>query len=233
MSLTAEQIEQLEKGPVHMPNPTIQPIDFAGNSHKSKETPARKVTTMVVHGKVQKAKKSAGRKISETFLADDAHNVFGYIMKEVLIPAAKSTLSDLVSTGIDRLLYGGDAGIRKRHRGTSTVNYGQYRREPPNDKRYFAENTSYNQSSKTTVRRVRQSFEDIVMETREDAEEVLTNLVELVDVYGIATLADFYGLIGFDTSYVDNKHGWDTMNNVSIVRVRDGYVLNLARPIHL
>ena len=83
------------------------------------------------------------------------------------------------------------------------------------------------------ARRVRSSFEDIVLPTRDDAEEVLTNLLELIDNYGVASLADFYDLVGVPTTFVDYKHGWETLTRSSIVPVRDGFVLDLPRPIQL
>lgn len=248
MGLTSFQLEGLEKGSPNMAEvkvkasgipgqiPSNTPMDFASNSNKLKQNPEKKVTK-IAQGRVTPVKKSAGRRISETFLADDAKNVVSYIFREVLIPAAKTTLSDLVSTGIDRLLYGGEASaVKRRYRntGATKVSYGGYFKEPPNDNRYFREHTNApSRASTITTRRVRQSFEDIVLDERIEAEEVLTTLIELVDQYGIATIADFYDLVGLETTFVDFKYGWDNVSRVDIVRVRDGYVINLPRPIQL
>lgn len=232
MGLSTAQQEVLEKNRGNMAEVKMKKSlmdmsaeDFPSNSRKAKEE--RKI----VQAQVLKTKKSPGRKISETFLADDAHNVFSYIVHEVLIPAAKTTISDLVRTGIDRLLFGGTAtSIRRRHTGVpgSTINYGNFHRSPYQDPR------QYQEPMRTSIaRRVRSSFEDIVLPTRDDAEEVLTNLLELIDNYGVASLADFYDLVGVPTTFVDYKHGWETLTRSSIVPVRDGFVLDLPRPIQL
>lgn len=200
--------------------------DFPSNSNKSK-----KKAEPITQALIRQPKKSAGRKISETFLADDAHNVFNYVATEVLIPAAKSLVSDIVRTAIDRLLFGGSAAsIRKRHSTPmgAVINYGRFHQPARHDPRDYVE-----PQRPTIARRVRQSFEDVVLGSRDEAEEVLTNLLEYIDNYGAVSLADFYDLVGVPSTFIDFKHGWDTLNSASIVRVADGYVLNLPRPIQL
>lgn len=237
--LTMEQHAALEKGS-EVSMAEVEKIkkkiidmdasDFTKNSDKSKRR-----REPIVQAKVSRPKKSPGRSISETFLVDDAHNVFGYILREVIIPGAKSLLSDLVSTGIDRLLYGGDAGaIRRRNRGSAApvVSYGRFYNDPATERRRTR--TQPEPTPRNAIaRRVRQSFEDVVLETRQDADEVLITLLEAIDVYGVVSLAEFYDLVGIPTTWVDGSHGWDNLSNASIVRVVDGWVINLPRPIRL
>lgn len=258
MGLSMDQIENLEKEK-NMPEikdrvdpVTGTPINFPGNSHKQKAyiPVLTKKVDRVVKGPVTRAKKTTGQKISETFLGDNLKNAFNYVVEKVLIPTAKSTISDLAGMGgdvlrmtVDRLIYGENVEniIRGRRGNTGPViNYTGYsnRAKIPNDKRYFAENanmprTQIGQPQVTQLKRVRQNFDDIVMESRQDAEEVLTRLLDFIDTYGIVSIAEFYDMIGFETSYADFKYGWEELGQAIVTRVRDGYVLHLPRPIQL
>src|SRR5690606_34216955 len=49
---------------------------------------------------------SLGKRIAQSFSGDDTHSVGSYLLFEVFIPAAKSTISDMISQGIERLLFG-------------------------------------------------------------------------------------------------------------------------------
>ena len=80
--------------------------NYPSNSHKAREEVAEKKVEKVVSGKTSTKKKSGIRKLSDTFLSEDVSNVKSYIFSEVLLPAAKKLVSDIVTNGIDMLLYG-------------------------------------------------------------------------------------------------------------------------------
>ena len=258
MSLNTHQIDHLEKESI-MPDikervdpVTGTPINFPGNSHKQNAyiPVLTKKVDRVVKGQVTKVKKTTGQKISETFLGDNLKNAMKYVLDKVLIPTAKSTISDLAGMGgdvlrmtVDRMIYGENIEniIRGRRGGTGPrINYTGYsstRPKPPSDQRYFAENNNMprtqTNSQVTTLKRVRQNFDDIVMESRSDAEEVLTRLLDYIDNYGVVSIAEFYDMIGFQTEFTDFKYGWEELGQAVVTRVRDGYVLHLPRPIQL
>ena len=260
MGLSVHQIEHLEKDK-NMPEikeridpVTGIPVNFPSNAHKQKEyiPPTPKKVDIVVKGQVSKVKKTTGQKISETFLGDNLKNAMRYVIDKVLIPTAKSTISDLAGMGgdvirmtVDRMMYGENIEniIRGRRSTGPRINYTGYsaRTKIPNDTRYFAENNNMPRTQQqvqqnpqiTTLKRVRQNFDDIVMESRTDAEEVLTRLLDFIDNYGIVSIAEFYDMIGFETSYADFKYGWEELGQAVVTRVRDGYVLHLPRPIQL
>ena len=56
---------------------------------------------------------------------------------------------------------------------------------------------------------------------------------ELIDTYGMVSVADFYDLVGLQCNYTDNKYGWTDIRNASVVRVRDndgnGYLIKLPK----
>jgi len=201
-------------------------MDFPSNSHKRKEEtkkPEKKVEK-VTTGKVVKQKKTLGKKFTETFLGDNIESVSSYIIYDILIPAAKNMITDTVSNGIEMLLFGQTRGSRtRRDRGRSYVSYSNYYKDRYRDRaRYVSQRN-----------RARHNFDDIILESRGEAEEVLSHLVDLTEDYGMASVADLYDLVGVTSNFTDNKYGWDNLSSGRVVPVRGGYLLELPRPIVL
>ena len=198
-------------------------MDYPSNNHKvRKEGSSEKQVVKVTSGKVVQKKKSLGKKFAETFLGDDIESVSSYILHDVIIPAAKNMMSDTVSNGIEMLLFGQVRGSRtRRDRDKSYVSYSSYYDRDKKPTRPSARNTS------------RHNFDDIILETRGEAEEVLSHLVDLTEDYGMASVADLYDLVGITSNFTDNKYGWDNLSSASVNRVRDGYLISLPRTIVL
>ena len=76
-------------------------------------------------------------------------------------------------------------------------------------------------------------YDDIILETRGEAEDVLERMEELIDMYQLVSVADFYDLVGVSGNYTDNKYGWTNVRNASVVRVRDGYMIKLPKALPL
>jgi hypothetical protein len=62
---------------------------------------------------------------------------------------------------------------------------------------------------------------------------VLSSLVELIDTYDVATVADFYSSVGLEGEWSDNKFGWDNLSSAEVKRIREGYILVLPKPVAL
>mgnify|MGYP001344743173 FL=1 len=201
-------------------------MDFPSNSHKRKEEtkkPEKKVEK-VTSGKVVKQKKTLGKKFAETFLGDNIESVSSYIIYDIIIPAAKNMISDTVSNGIEMLLFGQTRGSRtRRDRGKSYVSYSNY----------YKDRDRYRDRQISQRNRARHNFDDIILESRGEAEEVLSHLVDLTEDYGMASVADLYDLVGVTSNFTDNKYGWDNLSSGRVVPVRGGYLLELPRPIVL
>lgn len=198
-------------------------MDYAPNSHKAKEekaqteVPERKKLEKVVTGKVKTKKRNEMSKLGEIFIAEDARNVKSYILMDVLVPAVKKAISDIVTNGIDMLLFG-EGGRTRKTSSASTVSYRNY---------YDQKDTRRDYSNTRT--RTGYSYDDIILETRGEAEEVLARMDELIETYGIVSVADLYDLVGKTCNYTDNKYGWTNIRNAEPIRVRDGYMLKMPK----
>lgn len=194
-------------------------VDYKPNSHKSKEESSeRKKLDKVVTGTVKTKKKGEIKKFTDLFVTEDISNVKNYILMDVLVPSIKKAISDIVTSGIDMVLYGG-TGKGKRSSNVDRISYTDYSR--------------YGNSRPLDNYRTRSgySYDDIIIESRGEAEEVLTRMDELIEQYGVVSVADMYDLVGKTCEYTDNKYGWTNIRNAEPVRVRDGYMLKLPKAL--
>ena len=193
--------------------------DYKPNSHKSKEEQnaalsERKNLDKIVSGNVKIKKKSDIHKFADIFLSEDAANVKNYILMDVLVPAVKKAISDIITNGIDMILYGGNG--RKPGSIVDKVSYRDYSSTSRGDDRPARTRSGY-------------SYADVILDTRGEVEEVLNRMDELIDTYGVVSVADLYDLVGITCNYTDNKYGWTNIRNAEPIRVRNGYMLKLPK----
>lgn len=72
--------------------------------------------------------------------------------------------------------------------------------------------------------------QDIIFQTREDAETALSSMEDVIKQYGVVSLADVYDIAGRITpSYAANKYGWKSLENAKVVRCREGYFIEVPK----
>ena len=196
--------------------------DFKPNSNRFKAQQKelereKRVDKPVVTGKVVTKKQSKFRKFTNEFISEDAKNVRSYVFGEVLIPAIKKAISDIVTDGISMILYG-ESGKGGRRSTASKVSYRDYY-----DRDYRSRDTRSTTSG--------YSYDDIVLDSRGEAQDVLDRMDELMDTYKLVRVADLYDLVGITGNYTDNKYGWTNIRNAEVVRVRDGYMIKMPRAV--
>ena len=194
------------------------------NSHKARDEKKTSVqeekrVEKVVRGKV-KTQKNNKRKLADLFISEDAGNVKNYIFLDVIIPAVKKAIYDLVVGALDMSLYGGRGGGGRRST-ADKVSYRDYNSVSRRDTRSY-------ESARTTSG---YSYDDIVLETRGEAEAVLSRMDEIMEEYEIVRVADLYDLVGITGEHTDNKYGWTNIRNAKIVRVRDGWKIEMPRAL--
>lgn len=196
--------------------------DYKPNSHRSKEQEKKSVeekrVEKVVKGTTRTKKKSELSKLKDTFISEDAANLKSYIIGDVLIPAAKKAISDIVSNGVDMILYGGKAPDRNRRGSSNYISYRDYSRKD-DDRR-----PSYNTA--------RSDFEDIVFDCRSDAEAVLDQMHDICGRYGFVTVADLFDMADRTPPYTANRYGWTNVSSAEVVRLTGGgYIIRLPRAV--
>jgi len=202
--------------------PEINKDEFPNNSRKAREQQKDETprVSKVIHGSVIKKKTSFGHSILQAFTGDETKSVVDYVIWDVLIPAAKNTISEMVSTGIEMMLFGEAKGSRSRDKNKSYVSYGSY----------FKKDSDRQPERHERVSRNKYNFDEFILSTRGDAQEVLDGLLNQIDDYDVATVADLFDMIDVPGEFTDRKYGWDNLSRATVVRVRDGYILDLPKP---
>ena len=195
-----------------------------GNSNKGKDENHQKKVNKVISGKVVSRKESFSEKAQNAILGDSIGNTCRYLLDDVIIPAVKNTVADIVQDGIETILFG---EVRRGHRGRgpnikSALGRVSYNSIYASDRRDSRDEIRYS--------RRRNDVRDIILESRSEAEDVLSALVTIVEDYGQATVADLYDLVGEAGTFTDNRIGWKSLSTAEVTRVREGYLVKLPAP---
>lgn len=196
------------------------------NSHKNRNEkqnlPEKKRAEKVVRGKV-KAKKNNTRKLTDVFIAEDAVNVKNYVLFDVIVPSIKKALYDLVVGALDMTLFGGRGNGGAKRSTADKVSYKDYNGiSSRRDDRFTSTKTATGYS-----------YDDITLESRGEAEAVLSRMDEIIEEYNEVRVADLYDLVGITGEYTDNKYGWTNIRSARVVRTRDGYKIEMPRALPL
>lgn len=203
--------------------------EFPSNSEAGKRgvTGGGKNLDPIVTGGAVRRKRSLRKQFKETFVAGDAKSAIQYVIFDVLLPAAKDMVVEAGSQGIEKLIFGDS----RRRRGSTTPYSG-----PTgyiNYNRYSAPHQMGPERALSRQARARHNFDEIVLDLRSEAEEVIDRLLDLVSQYGAASVADLYELVGLTAAHTDNKWGWTDLHGAGVSRIRGGYLLDLPEPLPL
>lgn len=213
-------MEQKETARLILPSNSITKKGNGGQTdEKSVSVKVEKVVTSAVHVK----KKGFIRRVTSKLLADDAQNIKTFIITDTIIPAIRNLIYDMFVGALDMSLFGGVRSRgRRKDNNRSYVSYQSYydnpRRDRPSERR--------NQNAKTNI-------DDVVFESRGEAEMVLTSMIDIIEEYNQVSIANFYELVGITGEFTDNKYGWTNLASAKVNRMRDGYIIDLPRPVLL
>lgn len=209
--------------------------EFESNSLKvrrekeAEQSPEVPKIEKVISGASTKRKRGLGRRFIDIFFTEDVGDVKTYLVYDVLIPAIKENVADLINSAVGMLFFG-EASRRVAKRPGSPqngtrINYGGYFNSGEKREKL----PSYGRS------RIAHNFDDVIFETRGDAELVLDGMLEILNSeYRQVTVADFYDLAGISSQFTDNKYGWTDLRSARVVGSPSrGYSIELPRCITL
>lgn len=208
--------------------------EFPGNRQRKPELTSKlpeKKIERIAEGTVRK--KSLGKRFAETFVLGDLHSVVNYVVWDVLIPAAKDMASDAVNEGTNRMFYGESRSSRARGgrvTGTPSAGYFNYQGISSAVRRPESRSSAAPLSQKA---RSTHDFDEIVIESRAQGEEVIDKLFALLETYEEATVSDLYEMCGISSTPADVKWGWTSLSGAGVTRVKGGYLLDLPKPVQL
>ena len=201
------------------------------SAENERPLPAQVVPT----GQAVARKKSIRKKFREQFAGDDAKTVGVYLLVDVVVPALKNLLYDLGNEGLKRTLFGGSARpgavgtiIGSTLASTSRTAYSSFSKAAPNPATQIGPSTEM-----TPQQRAMHDFSGIILQSREQAYQIIDVLSGLIDDYGAATVNDFYACIGQTPEFTAVKYGWKSLGSAEVRHIREGYLLEMPRPVVL
>ena len=201
--------------------------EYPNNSHSAREKSTataagktEKKLDKVVTGAAKTKKKSEARRSLNIFAPDDAENVKSSILSDVIVPGVKAAIADVISI----VLFGDTGRIGSRKSGGSRIAYQKYYDDRRDDRREYGRPRAA----------VGFEYDDIIFETRGDADLVLDQLESAIAKYEVASVADLYDLAGVTCrNYTANRYGWSDIQSAKVVRTSEGYVIRLPRAVQI
>ena len=205
--------------------------NYKPNSYKYKAeqkekaaTEERKKVEKVTNGVVRVKKKSETRKFLDNLVGDQVQDIKSSIKNDYIIPAIRNTIWDVFTNTLDMILFGGSGGGRSRRRSASEkISYRSFYDDRRSDSRRYDDRRERSRSG--------YDFDELVLESRGEAQAVLNAMDNMMDEYKIVSVADMYELVGETCPYTAYKYGWTNIRNAEIVRVYDGYVIKMPKPM--
>ncbi len=184
------------------------------------EKPEPKKVEKVVQGEVIRRKKPLGKTVKEFFFGgDNARATLSFVLMDVLLPAGKDAIADSVSQGIERMIFGEARSASRRTgmrpRGGSSNSFTNYNyRSSSSMGRDNRRDEPRNQMSHKA--RSSHDFDEVILPTRVEAEEVIDRLFDLVSQFEMASVSDLYELLGISANFTDQKYGWTDLRGAGV-----------------
>jgi hypothetical protein len=180
-----------------------------------------------IAGRAVRVKKTFTQSVAESLVGDTSKNVGLYIMNDVLIPAAKNLIQEMVTSGIEMMLFGETSGRsrnRDRDRGKSTISYGSF----------YKDRDDRRERKQAIVRGDKFDLDEIYFRNGDEADQVLRDLCDLLEQYEQVTVSDYFDLAGIEgATWAHTKYGWEDLRRARCTHTRHGYAIILPDPIEL
>lgn len=208
---------------------------FPSNSReprKDGEPPLeQKPVVKIVEGRVRLQKKSISVRTRDIFLGGRIRDSFSYVVREVLIPAARDMAFDSLTQGAEHTIYGQAVGHIRRNVNRSgafggsggPVNYNRMsspaaRREEPRERDVSPRG------------RATHDFNEVIMASRVEADDILNELQDIINEYRMVSVKTLYELLGLEFHHTDVRYGWTNLTDAGVRRIRNGeYILVLPK----
>lgn len=209
--------------------PRLDKVKGGKKKAASDEKETKKVDK-VVTGKVIKRKTPWYSKMRNSLTGGaPTKSVLEHVWFEILVPAGKDLFLDATFAGLERKVLGetrshGRRGYGRSRHGHTDYSRGSVLRDAIRDPR------DRERGGGRTRSRNSRDFGEIILETRAEAHEVLDNMYELLSRYEQVTVGDLLDLVDEESNYTDNRFGWFDLKGADVIRIREGYLLELPRP---
>lgn len=231
--------------------------DLPPNSHKKKEKQRLKPDNLPIRDDIQRVhvkqdsdghrviatttrvrKPSTLSRIVNAFVGDSPSDIGAYIVEDVVVPATKSLIENMISTALNMFLYGEGGGNRR-----SQGRFGEGRKPIVSYSSYFSRgrdrygrtDTPRHRSANIQTRGVQDRLDGISFEDGGEASDILLNLMEAIDEFGCVSVATYLEFAELQNliQHTDNGYGWYNLDRAKVVTTRHGYEIDFPVPVVL
>ena len=180
----------------------------------------------VVTGNVTVKKRGFFKRFKKSMVSEDAENVGGYVIQDIIIPTVKDLIFDAARGALEMILWGNTSGRRGRK---GNVPYNSL-----NEKSTYQYNGRTNISSREEKRSRRNynyfDISEMVFDRRSDAEDVLYQLRMVLEEYPSVSVANFYDVLDMSAPYTAENYGWTDLKDADVRKCKGGYYLDVPDP---
>ena len=180
----------------------------------------------VVTGNVTVKKRGFFKRFKKSMVSEDAENVGGYVIQDIIIPTVKDLIFDAARGALEMILWGNTSGRRGRK---GNVPYNSL-----NEKSTYQYNGRTNVSSREEKRSRRNynyfDISEMVFDRRSDAEDVLYQLRMVLEEYPSVSVANFYDVLDMSAPYTAENYGWTDLKDADVRKCKGGYYLDVPDP---
>jgi hypothetical protein len=204
--------------------------DLPGNSRKARVPPPAEKIERVTSAEAVPRKRGLGQKFRDTFFqGEDARSVMEHVFTDIIVPGMKDLFVDAAKDALDRKVYGESARKRvssaRSYSDLGRVDYSKFSGSHPAMSKPNPERSISRRS------RARHEFNELIIQSRPEAEEVIERMFDILSQYGSVTVAHLYELTGVRSDHTDMKWGWTDLRGSKVRPMRGGgYLLDLPEP---
>ncbi len=197
--------------------------EFPPNVKRPPETEEKDIHR-VTSSDPKRRKKSLGKQFRETFISGSGRTAAQYVAFGVVLPALKDLVYEAGSGYLEKVMFG---DTRAKRGGSAPTHFGYTNYQQV--KTVKAPTMVVTPMSRRA--RARHDFDEIVLASRAEAEDVLERLYDALDKYDSVSVADLYVLVGEKIEHTDHIWGWTDLRGSSVSRLRNqGWLLDLPGP---
>lgn len=204
---------------------------FPSNSKSTPPSAAPRKAEKVVVGEVTSRPKTLGKRLRDAVIGGDSRSAFQYVIREVIIPQAKDMLAEATTQAIERFIFGESRTGHRRPSGrTVGTTYTNYNRYSERGNRPIGRSI---REERPTISLRSNDLDDLIFESRADAQAVLEQMYDFLEEYQLVSVADLMTMIDKSSTHTDQKWGWESLQGSEIRTTRGGYLLILPKPVSL
>lgn len=205
---------------------------YPSNSKSAPPSTPQKKAEKVIVGEVTSRPKTLGKRLKDALIGGDSKSALQYVFAEVVVPQVKEMLAEAGTQAFERFIFGDSrSGYRRPSNRSPVGTHTNY------SSRYTVRGnrpigTTSRQEQPIVLRKSHQ-LDQLVFETRADAQAVLEQMYDFLEEYQLVSVADLMTMIDKTSAHTDQKWGWESLQGSEVRTTRGEHLLILPEPVPL